>query len=58
LDYPDVVRQIAGIPQSKKLAIAIAIAIAIGYPDWDFLANKLQTTGEPLENIVTWQGVD
>jgi len=54
LDYPDIVRQIAGIPQSKKLAIAIAI----GYPDWDFPANKLQTTREPLENVVTWQGVE
>ena len=54
LDYPDVVRQIAGIPQSKKLAIAIAI----GYPDWDFPANKLQSTREPLENIVTWQGIE
>jgi nitroreductase len=54
LDYPDVVRQMVGIPQSKKLAMAIAI----GYPDWDFPANKLQTTREPLENLVTWQGVD
>jgi len=38
--YPQVVRQIAGIPESTKLVMAIAI----GYPDWDFPANKLHTT--------------
>jgi len=53
LFYPKVVRQIAGIPESKKLAIAIAI----GYPDWDSPANKLQTTREPLASIVTWRGL-
>ena len=53
IDYPEVVRQIVGIPESKKLAIGIAI----GYPDWDFPANKLQTTREPLANIVTWRGL-
>ena len=52
IDYPDVVRQIIGIPQSKKLAIGIAI----GYPDWDFPANKLQSNREPLTNITTWHG--
>jgi len=53
LSYPKVVRQIIGIPESKKLAIAITI----GYPDWDSPANKLQTTREPLASIVTWQGL-
>lgn len=53
LFYPKVVRQITGIPESKKLAIAIAI----GYPDWDFPANRLQTTREPLANIATWRGL-
>jgi len=51
--YPQVVRQIAGIPESKKLVMAIAI----GYPDWDFPANKLHTTREPLANVVAWRGV-
>jgi nitroreductase len=51
--YPKVVKQIAGIPESKKLATGIAI----GYPDWDFPANKLQSTREPLANIVAWRGV-
>jgi len=51
--YPEVIRQIAGIPESQK----IAIAIAIGYPDWDFPANELQSIREPLSNIATWNGV-
>ena len=53
VSYSKVVRQIAGIPESKKLVIGIAI----GYPDWDFPANKLQSTREPLDNIVAWRGV-
>jgi len=51
--YPEVIRQIAGIPESQR----IAIGIAIGYPDWDFPANKLESVRETLDNIVTWQRV-
>ena len=51
--YPEVIRQAAGIPESQK----IAIGIAIGYPDWDFPANKLRSTRESLANIATWRGV-
>ena len=50
--YPDVVRRFAGIPESKR----IVISIAIGYPDWDFPANKLESTREPVENVATWHG--
>jgi len=53
VSYSKVVKQIADIPESKKLVIGIAI----GYPDWDFPANKLQSTREPLDNIVAWRGV-
>lgn len=52
--YPDVVRRIAGIPQSKQ----IIESISIGYPDWDFPANKLETKREPVESITTWRGFD
>ena len=51
--YPEVIRRVAGIPQSKK----VAIGIAIGYPDWDFPANELRSTREPLESVATWCGV-
>ncbi len=50
--YPEVVKRFTGIPESKRLMICIAI----GYPDWDFPANKLESTREPVENIVTWCG--
>ena len=50
--FPEVLRKFTPIPKSKL----IVITIAIGYPDWDFPANKLETKREPLENFVTWCG--
>jgi len=51
--YPGLVRRIAGIPKSQK----IAAGLAIGYPDWDFPANKLESSREPLSSIATWHGL-
>ena len=51
--YPDVIRKITGIPESQK----IVAGMAIGYPDWDFPANKLQSAREPLSATATWCGV-
>jgi len=50
--FPEVVRKFTGIPESKR----IIICIAIGYPDWDFPANKVKTNREPIDSIVTWCG--
>jgi nitroreductase len=52
--YPQVVRDLAGIPDSKR----IIISIAIGYPDWDFPANRVETLREPLESTTTWCGFE
>jgi nitroreductase len=52
--YPEVLRKYAHIPESKR----IVIAIAIGYPDWDFPANKVETEREPIKNVTTWLGFD
>ncbi len=52
--YPEVLRKYAHIPESKR----IIAAIAIGYPDWDFPANKVETEREPIKNITTWFGFD
>ncbi|MFC1904296.1 nitroreductase family protein [Chloroflexota bacterium] len=52
--YPEVVSKFAHLPESKHLIIGISI----GYPDWDFPANKIQTTRESVENFVTWHGFD
>ncbi len=50
--YPEVLRRVVGIPKSKR----IVIAIAIGYPDWDFPANAVETDRESVDAITTWVG--
>jgi len=50
--FPEIVRMFTDIPESKR----IIIGIAIGYPDWDFPANKQETTREPVDSVVTWYG--
>jgi len=52
--YPEVTREFAGIPESKRMMISIAI----GYPDWAFPANKVETPREPLGRITTWCGFE
>jgi nitroreductase len=52
--YPEVLRKYAHIPESKR----IIVAIAIGYPDWDFPANKVESDREPIKNVTTWLGFD
>ena len=52
--YPDVVRKFAPIPESKR----IIMSIAMGYPDWDFPANKLESTRESVDTFTTWCGFD
>ncbi|MAF53101.1 MAG: nitroreductase [Chloroflexi bacterium] len=53
LMYPEVIRKYTGIPETKRLSINLAI----GYPDWDFPANKVQSEREPLEITTTWFGL-
>ena len=50
--YPDVVRQVTGIPESKR----IIVCIAIGYPDPDFPANRVNSQRESVDNITSWLG--
>jgi nitroreductase len=52
--YPEVLRKHGHIPESKR----IIAAVAIGYPDWDFPANKLESDREPIRNVTTWLGFD
>jgi len=54
VQYPEVVRQFTNIPDSKR----IILSIAIGYPDWNFPANKLESERESVENITTWCGFE
>jgi len=54
ISYPEVLHELAGIPESKR----IVISIAIGYPNWYFPANKVVSNREPIENITTWIGFE
>lgn len=52
--YPDIIRKVLGIPESKL----IALGIAIGYPDWDNPINQSRTQREPLSGVAKWYGFD
>jgi nitroreductase len=52
--YPEILRKTCNIPDSK----AIIIAIALGYPNWDFPANQLVTSREPVDTLTSWCGFD
>ena len=49
IDYPEQVREIAGIPDTKYLVIGMTI----GYPDWDHPINSFQSERDELENLLT-----
>jgi len=52
--FPEVIRAHTSLPE-KKIPL---IAIAIGYPDWDFPANALQSPRESSESLTTWCGFE
>ena len=52
--YPDIIRKVLGIPESKL----IALGIAIGYPDWDNPINKSRTNRELLKDVAKWYGFE
>ncbi len=52
ISYPDTVRSMLKIPDSKQLVIALAI----GYPDENAAVNKFRTHRVPLDEICTWHG--
>ena len=52
--YPDTLRKILEIPDSKL----IVLGIAIGYPNWDDPVNQFQSERAPLEEIGKWYGFD
>ncbi len=54
VNYPAVLREILGIPDSK----IIVLGIAIGYPDWDDPANQFSSEREPLDKVTRWYGFE
>ena len=49
VDYPELIRKIVGVPESKR----IIVGIAIGYPDRNHPINRLKTKRERIDEIVT-----
>ena len=49
VDYPDQLRKMLNIPDSKQTVVGVAI----GYPDLEHPANKLVTEREVIDGIVT-----
>ncbi len=52
VSYPDVLREVAGIPETQRMIICLSI----GYPDGVFPADQVVSEREPIENITTWCG--
>jgi nitroreductase len=51
--FPEELRRIANILESKR----VIIGIAIGSLDWESPLNSLRTERESLEELVTWCGM-
>ncbi len=51
--WPDITRELLGIPESKL----IVVGIAIGYTDTRHLVNTFERTREPLDTFTQWHGV-
>tara|TARA_Y100000815_G_scaffold100835_1_gene89576 strand:+ start:237 stop:902 length:666 start_codon:yes stop_codon:yes gene_type:complete len=49
-EYPDVIRNILNIPDSKKLICGMAL----GYADYDDPSYQYRTEREPVENFTQW----
>ena len=49
-EYPDAIRKILNIPDSKKLICGMAL----GYADYDDPSYQYQTEREPVENFTQW----
>jgi len=50
--YPDVLREVLKIPETK----CIVCGMAIGYPDPQAPVNKFRSHREPLSTFATWHG--
>ena len=49
--YSEALKRALDIPLSKRLIVSVAV----GYPDWDFPANAVESEREPLESLTMWK---
>lgn len=54
VSYHDVLRMHLDIPEEEN----IVVSIALGYPDVESPVNKLESSREPLDNVVHWFGFE
>ena len=52
--YPDILRQVLELPETKLMLLGIAI----GYPDTGKAINDYRSEREPVQNVVSWHGFD
>ncbi|MDO8472406.1 MAG: nitroreductase, partial [Dehalococcoidia bacterium] len=52
--HPAVLRRLLNIPDSE----VIICGIAIGYPDLNAPVNQFRSAREPIQNVVSWHGLD
>jgi nitroreductase len=50
--YPQAVRKVIGIPDSKLLVVGLSI----GYPDWADPVNSFEREREPVDGFTRWCG--
>ena len=54
VSYPQVIRRVLGIRDSKLLLLGISI----GYANWDELITKIRSDREPIDKVAQWYGFD
>jgi len=52
--YPNVIRQVLGLPASKL----VLLGMAVGYPDWDNPINQFRSDRETADKVIKWYGFD
>jgi nitroreductase len=52
--FPDIIRKVVDIPESRL----IALGIAIGYPDWENPVTQSRSQREPVDKVTTWFGFE
>jgi nitroreductase len=52
--YPDIIREVLNIPNTKLMLIGIGI----GYPDLEKPVNQYNTEREPIDKLVSWYGIE
>jgi nitroreductase len=52
--YPDLIRSLLNIPQSKR----VILGVAVGYPDFSSPVSGFKSSREPMDQLVTWHGFE